>query len=312
MRILFVAPFIPWPLNSGARQRVYALLRAIARRHRVTLTAPAAAEHQEAVAGLAGLIERFLPAPVEAYAKDGLHGSTRWKRVARYARDLSASGVPYSCRIRAGWWRALIAARRHEFDAAVCRNRYVSALDGFPPSRIVVDADDLNYMYLWRQARTTVRGWERYLVLAEKRRHANVFYLGAKPYDALPQYLACCDVAVIPFVLNEVTHACSPLKLFEYMAAGKPIVATPMREITKYRSVLFASGCGEFVQQLERAVCLGGDPEYKSLLRQEAESNTWRARAIRIREAVEVARQAQEGRPRRFRDEYCLPGAAEC
>ena len=54
----------------------------------------------------------------------------------------------------------------------------------------------------------------------------NVHWLGPKDYDELPRYLQEFSVATIPFVLNDVTHAVSPVKLHEYLAAGKPVVAT--------------------------------------------------------------------------------------
>ena len=75
----------------------------------------------------------------------------------------------------------------------------------------------------------------------------NIHYLGPKRYDELPAYMQFVDVATIPFVLNAITHACSPVKLFEYMAAGKPIVTTAMREVLKYQSVLVARSAEDFV-----------------------------------------------------------------
>ena len=127
----------------------------------------------------------------------------------------------------------------------------------------------------------------------------NLFYLGPKPYAELPSYLAAFDVATIPFVLNEITHACSPLKLFEYMAAGKPIVASRMREIQKYQSVLQAESPTTFVSQLERALVLRNDPEYHMTLKREAEANTWRARARALQERLETVRTLQGNVPRR-------------
>jgi glycosyltransferase involved in cell wall biosynthesis len=131
------------------------------------------------------------------------------------------------------------------------------------------------------------------------RRHPNIFYLGAKPYASLPNYLHHFDVATIPFILNDITHACSPVKLFEYMAAGKPIVTTLMREILKYKSVLFAAGPEDFLSQLEKALLLRNDPAHRSLLKGEAEENAWTERAERLRSAIEAARSRQNNVPRR-------------
>ncbi|OIQ26289.1 glycosyltransferase [uncultured Vibrio sp.] len=54
----------------------------------------------------------------------------------------------------------------------------------------------------------------------------NVFYLGPRPHHQLPQYSQHWDVSLLPFKLNEQIIACSPLKLMEYLAAGKPIIST--------------------------------------------------------------------------------------
>jgi len=120
----------------------------------------------------------------------------------------------------------------------------------------------------------------------------NAFYLGKKPYRELPAYLAHFDVVTIPFLLNPITHACSPVKLFEFMAAGKPVVATRMREILKYRSVRFADMAEEFVAQIEAALKLRDDPDYRRLVRSEAEANTWRARAQVLCRAMEEKEQS--------------------
>ena len=128
---------------------------------------------------------------------------------------------------------------------------------------------------------------------------ANMYYLGAKPYSSLPGYLAHFDVATIPFILNRITHACSPLKLFEYMAAGKPIVASPMREILKYKSVFFADTPEKYVSQLEEALGKKNNPEYRRVLKQEAEANTWRSRGETLRQAIEFVRRRQNNIPRR-------------
>ena len=122
--------------------------------------------------------------------------------------------------------------------------------------------------------------------------HPNMHYLGPKPYHFLPAYVAHCDVMAIPFVLNSITHSCSPVKLFEYMAAGKPVVASPMREILKYRSVLFAETAEDLVKCVEVALRQREDPAYRQTLEREARENTWRGRAEALRHAIESARAA--------------------
>lgn len=112
--------------------------------------------------------------------------------------------------------------------------------------------------------------------------HKNMFFLGPKPYQDLKYYLANFDVATIPFILNEITHACSPVKLFEYFAGGKPVVATRMREILKYKSVLTAVDAVDFVSQLEIALQCGKSPDYLRLIKEEAKNNTWQSRVEQV------------------------------
>jgi glycosyltransferase involved in cell wall biosynthesis len=163
---------------------------------------------------------------------------------------------------------------------------------------------------LWEDAARARRDWSFVLigpphdprtdtVHARVSSHSNMHYLGPKPYQSLPAYVAHCDVMAIPFVLNSITHSCSPVKLFEHMAAGKPVVASPMREILKYQSVLFAETPEDFVRQVETALRQRDDPVYRQILDREARENTWRRRAEALRHAIESARAVQGGLPRR-------------
>ncbi len=116
----------------------------------------------------------------------------------------------------------------------------------------------------------------------------NVTWLGAKPYSELPDFLRYFDVATIPFLVNDVTHSTSPLKLFEYMAGGKPVVATPMHETMRYEGVLVANGATEFSSKLDEALKLAADPQYLAVIDRVARKNTWNARAATIVQALDA------------------------
>jgi glycosyltransferase involved in cell wall biosynthesis len=64
-------------------------------------------------------------------------------------------------------------------------------------------------------------------------RRANIHYLGSKSYAELPSYLAHWDVAMMPFALNESTRFISPTKTPEYLAAGRPVVSTAIRDVVR-------------------------------------------------------------------------------
>jgi hypothetical protein len=86
-------------------------------------------------------------------------------------------------------------------------------------------------------------------------RRPNIHYLGRKSYAELPAYLAGWDAAFMPFAINESTRFISPTKTPEYLAAGKPVVSTPITDVVRdYGSrglVRIASTPAEFVSALE-------------------------------------------------------------
>lgn len=107
----------------------------------------------------------------------------------------------------------------------------------------------------------------------------NIHFLGAKNYNILQNYAAHMDVLTIPFLINDITRATSPVKLFEYMAMNKPIVTTDMDECRKYKSVLIGHSHEEFIEQLDRALELKKDSDYMHILDEEALQNTWKEKA---------------------------------
>ncbi len=116
----------------------------------------------------------------------------------------------------------------------------------------------------------------------------NIHWLGVKPYAILPQYLRYFTVATIPFVVNDTINAVSPIKLFEYMAAGKPIVTSDMVECRKYPVVHRATGVNGWVEQLRGGVAEAHDPAFQSALQAAARENTWLARAQTLASALET------------------------
>ena len=110
-------------------------------------------------------------------------------------------------------------------------------------------------------------------------RHDNITWLGPRDYESLPGYLHLFDVAMIPFKINEITLATSPLKLFEYFAGGRPVVATPMPECMAFPEVHIAGTAEAFASALDVARGAGKDPQFQARLAQLARENTWRARA---------------------------------
>ncbi len=111
----------------------------------------------------------------------------------------------------------------------------------------------------------------------------NVAYLGMKEYNALFSYVWRFDVAVIPFKVNEITLATSPVKLFEYMACRKPVVATDLPECRSYDGVFLAKDVPQFLDYLTEAMRMRNDDTYLKRVEETAQANTWDSR-VRVLE----------------------------
>ena len=114
----------------------------------------------------------------------------------------------------------------------------------------------------------------------------NVVFLGAKPYASLPGYCSRCDVLLVPFRKGEVSDAASPVKLFEYMALGRPIVAGDAAECRRYRSVLIASAPEDYVRRVEQALALKDDAAYRETEKKVALAADWLRRAETLAAAL--------------------------
>jgi UDP-galactopyranose mutase len=99
-------------------------------------------------------------------------------------------------------------------------------------------------------------------------RAENIHYLGGKNYADLPKYLAGWDVAIMPFAMNESTRFISPTKTPEYLAAGKPVVSTPVRDVVRPYGerglVEIASTAEEFVAAANRILLVGNSDYWLS------------------------------------------------
>jgi len=93
----------------------------------------------------------------------------------------------------------------------------------------------------------------------------NIHYLGSKTYAELPAYLSGWDVALMPFAMNESTQFISPTKTPEYLAGGKPVVSTPVKDVVRHyghlQGVKIASDADSFVAACDEALALARDPE---------------------------------------------------
>jgi len=106
----------------------------------------------------------------------------------------------------------------------------------------------------------------------------NVELLGQRPSDAMPGYVQGFDVGAIWFQLTEMTRGVTPLKMYEYLAAGVPCVSTPLPACVEEPAVATAADPETFVARLEEALATSGDPESMAKRRATAKAHSWQAR----------------------------------
>jgi len=107
----------------------------------------------------------------------------------------------------------------------------------------------------------------------------NVYYLGSKVYNQLPDYLAGWDVAMMPFAINESTKYISPTKTPEYLAGGKPVVSTPIQDVVNpygLNGLVYIAGNGdEFITGIEEELMMVDKQKWLKAVDKFLEKSSW-------------------------------------
>jgi GT2 family glycosyltransferase len=115
----------------------------------------------------------------------------------------------------------------------------------------------------------------------------NVRMIGEVPYSALPGYLHGFDVCILPYRVCEYALASDPMKVWEYMSAGKPVVAVRLPEIERLHELItLTSTRDEFVEGIRRGVSVN-DPVLRERRIAYAQDNSWKSRAAQLHAVVE-------------------------
>ncbi len=123
----------------------------------------------------------------------------------------------------------------------------------------------------------------------------NVHLLGYQDYRDLPAIARDTDVWLLPYRQTKLTHACDPLKVYEYLATGKPVVATPLDGLVRCReAVTLAQGTDAWTAAIEAALAQPGQGASARLAL--AHANAWPARVESLEQHL------QEARERAFHD----------
>jgi GT2 family glycosyltransferase/glycosyltransferase involved in cell wall biosynthesis len=144
---------------------------------------------------------------------------------------------------------------------------------------------DINFVFVGKASADISR-----LVLKK-----NVWMLGQKPYEQIPHYGKCFDVAFMPWRQGRWIEACNPIKLKEYLSLGKPIISTPFPELAYYRDVTYeAATPQEFADCIKQA--LAENSSERILARRERVANaTWESKAKSAMQALFETESAEIG-----------------
>lgn len=116
---------------------------------------------------------------------------------------------------------------------------------------------------------------------------SNIHFMGGRPYAELPAYLKAFDVAILPSALNDYTRSMFPMKFFEYLAAGLPVVSTSLPALKSYENVTsFCDDSVSFVKAIESNLrSLDGDVEARQKV---ARENTYESRTKRMLDILDM------------------------
>jgi len=128
---------------------------------------------------------------------------------------------------------------------------------------------------------------------SELPRLPNIHYLGMKPYQTLPNYLKAFTIAMMPFALNDATKFISPTKTLEYMAAGKPIVSTRIKDVERdySRCVHLVADDEDFADLLIKLLLQTGVSAESARYEEILKNTSWNATVNKMRQVIAEVRE---------------------
>lgn len=160
---------------------------------------------------------------------------------------------------------------------------YVGHLGGWVDSSLIVECAAKLPQYLFVVIGPCSSGTANMLVS-----QANVLYVGALPYEKLIPYMAYFTVGLIPFKLNQLNESTNPIKLYEYLAAGMPVVSTAMKEVARYEEegVVYVSDRENFSDAIHLAAQSSDKPKFIERRLDVALANSWESRVKDVSNAI--------------------------
>lgn len=114
----------------------------------------------------------------------------------------------------------------------------------------------------------------------------NVHTLGRVEFEKAPSYVNKFDVAIIPHKINDFVNSMNPMKLYDYLACGKPVVSTAGAGMDMFKNLIYIAGSqGEFSQMINKAI-ENNSPELESTRKSAVKEHSWRSRADKMTEII--------------------------
>lgn len=245
---------------------------------------------------LVAIIDRFSPRAVVYDCVDEWSGFKRAyenlaaaeETLARRADLIFATAAPLHEKLSSWNRRCFLVANGVDIEAFAAKNTSLPAdvarIHG-PRVGFVGGIDERVDLELVRAIARAREDWQliftgRYLATAARPESDNIHWLGYRPYDQVASYMASFDVCIIPFLEDELTRALDPLKLYEYLATGKPVVSTPLPRVAEFSSVVrMARGSDDFIAAIDDALREGDRREERIAAVRE---HSWEARVNEI------------------------------
>jgi O-antigen biosynthesis protein len=113
----------------------------------------------------------------------------------------------------------------------------------------------------------------------------NVFFLEEKPHDELPEYISQFNVGLIPFKVNRLTQSVNPVKLFEYLAVGVPVVSSPLAEVLEFSDIVHIAENNDFSEKIR--IAMDSDTtESREMRKAAVKQYTWENIVARIENII--------------------------
>jgi glycosyltransferase involved in cell wall biosynthesis len=156
-----------------------------------------------------------------------------------------------------------------------------------------VDLDLIRFLAASRPEWTFVLIGKAATSLAPVEGLSNVHLLGQRPYVSLPGYAKAFDIALLPFIVNDLTLAANPLKLREYLAAGLPVVSSALPEAEKLKDILHIGRNQAHFLELIQKIIVSGKTGPQMSISQHMDAESWDAK---VEELSRIVMQIEERR----------------